>query len=307
MTAVLAGVAPVFLLIALGYGLKASGFMPAERWGPIERLAIWVLYPGFLIPAVWQADLSGADGVAGAAAAITAVLLVGGAVLVAKRWITIEGPSFCSVFQGAIRWNGFVFLPVVSETFGPQGLALAAVVFSLLVPTVNVICVAVHARWGEGQRGASPRAIAVAMAKNPILVACAVGAVLNLVNAPPLPALSPALDLLGDAALPLGLIVAGAGLSFRYVAARKITVGAVAAVKLLLMPVLMLALARLYGGSELVQGVVLACGAAPGAAASYVLARQMGGDAPLIAGVTAVTTVASAATIPLLLTLARLV
>lgn len=306
MQAVLAGVAPVFLLIGLGYGLKASGFLPADRWSSIERLAIWVLYPGFLIPAVWTADLSGPDGVVGAVAAITAVLLVAAATLGLKRWMRVDGPAFCSVFQGAIRWNGFVFLPVVSETFGPEGLALAAVVFSLLVPTVNVVSVAVHARWGEGQRAVSPRALALALARNPILVACAVGAVLNLLNAPPIPAISPALDLLGDSALPLGLIVAGAGLSFRYVAARRITVGLTAAVKLLLMPVLMLLLARLYGGSALVQGVVLACGAAPGAAASYVLARQMGGDAPLIAGITAVTTAASAITIPLLLTAFRL-
>lgn len=303
MTGVLAGVAPVFLLIALGYALKASGFLPADRWGSIERIAIWVFYPGFLVPAVWNADLSGADGVVGAAAAISAVLLVGGGALLLKPAMKLDGPAFCSVFQGAVRWNGFVFLPVVQETFGQEGLALAAVVFSLLVPAVNVICVAVHARWGEGQKGASPRAVALAMARNPILVACAVGGLLNLLDAPPIPALSPALDLLGGAALPLGLIVAGAGLSFAYVAARRITVGTTAAVKLLLMPLLMVGLARLYGGSELVQGVVLACGAAPGAAASYVLARQMGGDAPLIAGVTAVTTVASALTIPLLLAL----
>ena len=40
---------------------------------------------------------------------------------------------------------------------------------------------------------------------------------------------------------------------------------------------------------------------ASGAAASYVMARQMGGDAPLMAGVVALTTVVSAFTIPILL------
>lgn len=306
MTAILAGVAPVFLLIALGYGLKRSGFMPRDLWGPIERLAIWVLYPGFLVPAVWHADLSGAQGVTGAAASITAVLLIAAGALALKPWMRVDGPAFCSIFQGAVRWNGFVFLPVIRETFGPEGLAQAAVVFSLLVPTVNVVCVAVHARWGEGQRGVSPSAVALAMLGNPILVACAVGGILNVLQVPPIPAVSPMLQLLGDAALPLGLIVAGAGLSFTYVAERRFAVGATAAVKLLVMPLLMLGLARLYGGSPLVQGVALVCGAAPGAAASYVLARQMGGDAPLIAGITAVTTAASAVTIPLFLALFHL-
>jgi predicted permease len=50
-------------------------------------------------------------------------------------------------------------------------------------------------------------------------------------------------------------------------------------------------------------GVALLCGAAPGAAASYLLARQMGGDAPLMAGVVALTTVVSALSIPILLAL----
>ena len=49
------------------------------------------------------------------------------------------------------------------------------------------------------------------------------------------------------------------------------------------------------------QGLALLAGASPGAAASYVMARQMGGDAPLMAGVVALTPVVSAFTIPILL------
>ena len=60
-------------------------------------------------------------------------------------------------------------------------------------------------------------------------------------------------------------------------------------------------LCRLAGGDETAQGVALLVGSTPGAAASYVLARQMGGDAPLMAGIVAFTTAASLVTIPLLL------
>ncbi len=72
------------------------------------------------------------------------------------------------------------------------------------------------------------------------------------------------------------------------------------------MPPLMWGLCILFGGDQLAQGVAMLCGAAPGAAASYLLARQMGGDAPLMAGVIALTTVVSAAMIPLLLFLYHL-
>lgn len=301
MTPILLGVLPVFALIAVGYFLKRSGFLPLDRWGPIERLAIHVLYPGFLIPAIWKADMSGGSAGAAALAAITAVLLIGGLTVALKPLMKIDGPGFTSVFQGAIRWNSFVFLPVIQGVFGEPGLALAAVIIGALIPIVNIVCVLVLVRWGEGQGGTSPRAVAKAMLQNPILVACLTGLALNLTDVPPIPGVFETLELLGDAALPLGLIIAGAGLSFAYAAKRPWVLGLTSAAKVILMPPLMWGLARLYGGDAMAQGVALLCGAAPGAAASYVLARQMGGDAPLVAGIVALTTVASALTIPLFL------
>ena len=107
--------------------------------------------------------------------------------------------------------------------------------------------------------------------------------------------------MMGPGAIALGLITAGAGLSFRYAAARPVLIVTVSAIKLLILPVAMFYVCGWLGGDRTAQGIALLAGAAPGAAASYVLARQMGGDAPLMAGVVAFTTVASAATIPLLL------
>ncbi|MBC6982041.1 AEC family transporter [Caulobacter sp. 17J80-11] len=302
MIAILMGVLPVFALIALGYFLKRSGFLPLELWGPIERLSIHVLYPGFLIPAIWKADMSGGSAGAAALAAVTAVIVIGVVTVALRPLMKIDGPAFTSVFQGAIRWNSFVFLPVIQAVFGQPGLALSAVIIGALIPVVNILCVLVMVRWGEGQGGTSPKAVARAMLQNPILVACLTGLALNLTGVPPIPGVFETLQLLGDAALPLGLIIAGAGLSFTYAARRPWTLGLTSAAKVLLMPPLMWGLCRLYGGDDLAQGVALLCGAAPGAAASYVLARQMGGDAPLMAGIVALTTVTSALTIPLFLT-----
>ena len=108
-------------------------------------------------------------------------------------------------------------------------------------------------------------------------------------------------DLMGPGAIALGLITAGAGLSFRYAASRPVLMLTVTAIKLIVLPVGMYWLAGVLGGDRMAQGLALLAGASPGAAASYVMARQMGGDAPLMAGVVALTTVASAFTIPILL------
>jgi hypothetical protein len=186
-------------------------------------------------------------------------------------------------------------------------LALAAVVIGAMIPVTNVLCVIVLVRWGADQRELSAVSLAKAILSNPILIACLIGLALNLTGVPRLSGISETLELLGGAALPLGLIVAGAGLSFAEVARRKATITAVSIVKLVITPFLMWGLCRLYGGSETAQGIALLCGAAPGAAASYILARQMGGDAPLMAGIVALTTVGSAAGIPIVLALFHLV
>jgi hypothetical protein len=306
MGALFAGILPVFALIAIGYGLRKSNFLPDATWRPIEKLSINLLYPGFLVPAIWGADLSGGSAGAAAASAVTAVIIVGACALLAKPFLTLEGPAYTSVFQGVIRWNSFVFLPVIQVAFGAEGLALAAVMIASIIPVTNIACVAVLARWGADQRGVSPLALTRAMLSNPILVACLTGLALNFLNVPPIPGVSDTLELLGGAALPLGLIVAGAGLSFAEVARRKWTVASVTFIKLGIMPPLMWGLCVLFGGDQLAQGTALLCGAAPGAAAAYLLARQMGGDAPLMAGIVASTTVGSALTIPILLMLFHL-
>jgi len=303
LSALVAGVLPVFLMIALGYGLRKSGFLPDEAWRPIEKLSINIFYPSFLIPAIWHADLAGGRATVAGAAAVGATLIVASATLAARPLIRMDGPSYTSVFQGVIRWNSFVFVPVIQSVYGVEGVAMAAVAIAFIIPVSNIACVAVLARWGALHREPSALGLLKSMIANPILMACLIGLALNLLRVPAVPSLSQSLDLLGAAALPLGLIVAGAGLSFAEVRRRRVAIAGIALVKLGVMPPLMWFVAWALGGDSLTQGVALICGAAPGSAASYILARQMGGDAPLIAGVIALTTVGSAIVIPILLAL----
>ena len=306
MIAMIAGIVPVFILIAIGYGLRKSDFLPDATWRPIEKLSINLLYPGFLVPTIWGADLSGSSVGAAGGAAVVAVLIVAAATLAVKPLLSVDGPAYTSVFQGTIRWNSFVFLPVIQSAFGAEGLALAAVMIACIIPVTNIACVAALARWGADQRGVRPLALTQAMLANPVLVACLTGLALNGLGVPPIPGVSDTLKLLGSAALPMGLIVAGAGLSFAEVARSRWTITGVTFVKLGIMPPLMWGLCLLFGGDELAQGTAMLCGAAPGAAAAYLLARQMGGDAPLMAGIIAATTVGSAIMIPILLFLFHL-
>lgn len=300
MSALLTGIVPVFAMIALGWGLKWRSFLNDDGWRAVERLTYFAFYPAFLIPAVWRADFAGGAAGPVAMGTVAAAMVVAGLTVLARPVLRISDPAFTSVFQGVIRWNGFVFLPVAGAVFGPTGLGIAAVAFGVLAPALNVVCVLVLTRWGAGQGGGWRLALS-SLLRNPIIWACGIGAALNLSGVPKPELVMGVFDLMGPGAIALGLITAGAGLSFRYVASQPWLMLAVTVIKLIILPIGMYWLTGVLGGDRMAQGLALLAGASPGAAASYVMARQMGGDAPLMAGVVALTTVVSAFTIPTLL------
>ena len=57
MTAVLAALVPVFLLMVMGYGLRRHLLKDDAHWIGLERLVYFVLFPALLIQTTARADL----------------------------------------------------------------------------------------------------------------------------------------------------------------------------------------------------------------------------------------------------------
>lgn len=132
-----------------------------------------------------------------------------------------------------------------------------------------------------------------------VLLWIALGFALNLSDLGLPPLLGPLPEALGRIALPLGLIAVGAGLDF---AAARRAIAAVAvtgALKLVGVPLIVLGLCAAFRVGGLAATVAVLCAALPGSATSYVVSRQMGGDAPLMAGIIAVTTLGAVVSLPL--------
>ena len=48
MIAILLSIAPIFLLIMLGHGLRRGGIPSIEFWNLNDKLVYWVLFPSLL-------------------------------------------------------------------------------------------------------------------------------------------------------------------------------------------------------------------------------------------------------------------
>jgi len=218
-----------------------------------------------------------------------------------SRW-NIDGPAFTSIFQGATRWQTFVALAVSGNLFGNTGLALASVAMVAIIPLVNVFSVSVLAHYASPEKQ-SVRAIVMTVAQNPLIWACVIGLVVNVTHLPLPKVWHDVAEALGRSSLGIGLLVTGAGLHLEGLFRPSLAASIAVLLKLALMPVLGIALALWFGisGSSLV--IVAVCSAVPCASSAYVLARQMGGDAPLLAQIITLQTILAAITMPVVIAL----
>jgi malonate transporter len=75
--------------------------------------------------------------------------------------------------------------------------------------------------------------------------------------------------------------------------------------KLIAMPALAIGLALVFGLSGVNIAVVACCASVPAASNAYVLAKQMGGDAPLLAQILTLQMMLAALTMPIVISIVR--
>jgi malonate transporter len=294
----------VTLLIALGAGLRASGFMPEPAWAPVDRLVYYVLFPSLLVMELASAELTGLPVLRIAATLLLTQLAMTVIAQAIRRFWRMSGPAYTSVLQCLVRWNTYVALALAPLLFGRAAVPLIGLAVAVMVPVANVLSVAALARHGTAGR-AGPITFARAVATNPLIVACILGIVINLSGvALPAPLREP-LTIMSRATLALGLLTVGAGLRPAVVVSQPVAILATTAAHLLLRPALAISLALLLGlGGTTLSVIALAC-AVPTATSSYILARLLGGDAALMAALVTTTTAAALLTLPLILALAE--
>ncbi len=304
MTPILFALAPVFLLIFLGYLLKARRLVADAFWAPAEKLTFYLFFPALLVGNTATAELAGIEVLPMMAAVASGILSVAGMVTLFGRRFGVDGAAFTSLFQGAIRPNSYVGIAAAFALFGDAGLTLVAVCIVVAVPMVNLLSVVVLVRYGavsgpsteKLSRGRQKALLGVAT--NPLILACLLGALLNFsgVGTPSLAA--PLVDILGRAALPVGLLAVGAGLDLAAARQAGRLVAAIAAVKLVALPAVTFLACKVLAVGGLAATVSVMYASLPGSASAYVMSRQMGGDAKLMAGIITATTLAAILAMP---------
>jgi len=306
MLTVFGALIPVFMLIVLGFALHRMLLKDAAVWRGLEQLVYYVLFPALLIDTLARANLSAVPIAGVGGALLLAVIAISALCLALRPWLArrlgVDGPAFSSVFQGSCRWQTFVALSVAGNLWGDIGITLSSVAMVAMIPLLNIFSVAVLAHYAAPTRLSWPD-ILLTIARNPLIWACVIGLAINLMGLPMPRPLHQFADALGRCSLALGLLVVGAGLHLeglrRPRAAALLTVG----LKLVVMPFIAIGFGLLFGLSGTSLAVVACCASVPSASNGYILARQMGGDAPLLAQILTLQTALAVLTMPVFIAL----
>ncbi|EKF43901.1 AEC family transporter [Nitratireductor indicus] len=303
MLVIFENIIPIFLLIVAGNVLRRTPVIRDEAWPGLEQLCFWFLYPALQFTTIVNADFSGlALDTMLSAIAIALALMIG---LLLALWPLLKNTGiirhsqYSSVFQTAIRWNGFMALAVAQNMFPPEGSAVVALVMAVIMVPVNIACVFIVTRFAD--QGASWSKVFMAMAKNPLIVSGIVAVLYRFLPIGLYPPLSMTLDLVGRAALGMGLLVIGAGLRPGDLVSANAALWIAVLMKLIAFPVLLIGVSVAFGISGPALNYLALCAAVPTAMNGYLLARQIGGDAPLYASTVTMQTILAFFTIPLVM------
>ncbi|PID35694.1 MAG: hypothetical protein CR993_08600 [Rhodobacterales bacterium] len=283
MSAVFA-ILPVVLTLATGYFARRSGLIAKADWPAIESLSFRVLIPVMLVSVIAGTDLRDLAAGPYALALLSAVVAAGLVVLALSRPLFALGlkrPAFSTLFQTTTRWNGFISLALAEQYLPSEGMARIGIAFAILVVPINLVNVAILLVYGDGK--ASFRGFFAGIVKNPVVQGASIGLFLSLSGwTLPAPILG-WLDLIGRAALGVGILAIGAGLSGRRLIHLRAPILGALALRPGLMLILFLAIGTAFGLSnpELLAGAFVL--GVPAASIGFVMARKMGGDADLYA------------------------
>lgn len=287
-------VLPVFLVAAAGYLLTRRTHLDGRTLG---RVIFFLASPSLVFRSLYTLEISTVI----LQQALTVALAIF-AITALAGWLAAIGQSpdrrAALILTSSISNNGNMGLPITLFALGEGALGLATVYYAVSAFMTNTFGVFVASSGSVPPIKALQQSV-----RAPVLYAAVIGLLLNRFAIPVPDSLFRAVDLMADAAIPCMLVLLGLQLSVTPIRRDQIVVWRSIAIRLVLSPLIALLLCLFLGVDGLERQVFILQASMPTAVVTTVLATEFAAAPRLVAAAVLMGTLASLATISLVLTL----
>lgn len=289
MEQIFSSLIPIFSLIVMGYLFKKISFPSNDFWPMADKLTYYILMPALLIFTLSKAKLD-SNSVDLVLVSIFAIFLTMFFLIIFNKISPTLNNSFTSVVQGGIRFNTYVFLALSSSLFGEKGLIFSAIIITFAIPILNIFCITIFAIYSENSK-ISFSYILKSIFKNPLIISCIIGAMINISTIQIPVSIENLLKILSGAALPLGLISIGYNLVIKEINSGKKDIILSSFAKFLLLPFFIYFMGKMFELEEVMISILVLFAIMPTAPTSFILARQLNGNLSLMTSIITVQTI----------------
>ena len=281
-----------FFWVLLGAVLYRTGRLPDPVVHRLSLFAFRFGLPAVLFFGAVRVDYRQAAQAHYVFAAVIATLAVVAAALLYARLRAIRGESAAIFVQGAYRANtGVVGVALAAAAYGEEGVALAALPVAVLTILYNLVAVVLLGRVYAAQ--SSPVHWLAEIIRNPLVIGIALGIAYSVSGLPMNFHVERAGSTFSSMMLPLALGCIGASLNLRVLRESGLLMLEASAWKLLVAPLVVIALAVWMGVHSAELGVLFLLTASPVASASYIMVAAAGGNGALAANIVVASTLLS--------------
>jgi predicted permease len=293
---------PVFIIIALGYTLKGFDIIRPNWVHTLNALVYYVSLPALIIGSLWHIEwLPGLY--LFFVYHFIAVLVFGVLLIIFLSLFKLDMRQKAAILLAAVVGNTvYMGFPILSTSVDESllSVAMGAATVQLVAGLIAAILVVEYLVV----RSKRLDIYMADLAQNPLVISLVIGIILSLIEPNQIiRAFDEPVAMLGSTASPLALLMLGAFMHGKFKRMKLGLVSLAITIKLIIFPLIVFWAAQFAGFSAGEQDVSLLISAMPVAVTTFVIAEKYGLDEEFSANTVLLSTVLSAITIPIFLSL----
>lgn len=306
MTSIAANVAPIFILILLGWLLLRMRLLSPEVGDALGEFVFKVGLPALLFKTILGADFHGISPFRlwGAYFAGVFVTWAAGHLITTRIFGRDARIGVLAGVSGAFSNSALIGLPLVGHLIGGEGLVALTVLLSVHLPVMMVIGTVLMENAERKVSGHASRSfhvilqqIGLNLVRNPLVIGLSAGILLHLLEITLPPVIDGVLGQIAGMAAPAALLSVGMAMNKYGLSGNLRLAGTVSCLKLFLMPAAVWVAASILGLSSEQAAAMVLTASVPTGVNAWLIANRFGIGHGLAASTISLTTLAGVITV----------